>query len=238
MTQYPAPFTPMAPILRADRSPVEDFVSTPGWKEIRRASDFDHADAAPVTADWFLDEPHHRYYGRPWVMGRYYFDQILGLGLDRSARVLDLGCGAGRLGGLLTAYLDAGCYFGVDNHLRSLVAFAGYECFIHDLLGKRPNLLWSDDFEIEAFGARFDLVLDCFVSAHLPPEKREGAFRRIAAAVEPGGRLIVLSQEDTAAPALDDAGFRLSERREVRYPLLESAAAIKQTDIWNLYVRV
>lgn len=235
---HPAPFQPMASIINPDGSPVEEFVSTPGWKELRGGnSDRGNPAAVPITADWFLEEPHHRYYGRPWVMGRYYFDELLRLGLDRSARVLDLGCGAGRVGGLLAGYLDPGRYFGVDNHLRSLVAFAGYECLQHDLLLKRPLLMWSDHFEVQAFAARFDLVLDLFVTPHLTPEVREEAFVHIAAVCRRGAKLVLLTQPGLPEGRIEEIGFTQIETRLIRYPLLAGGREDHQSDLWHIYQR-
>ena len=43
-----------------------------------------------------LDEAHHSAYGRPWCLGRDYFDFLVNdLGLRRRDRVLDFGCGSG-----------------------------------------------------------------------------------------------------------------------------------------------
>ena len=235
---HPAPFDPMVPILLADGSPVEDFVSTPGWKEIRRSSDLGNPAAVPITADWFEGAPHRRYYGRPWIMGQHYFDHLVKSGLERNFKVLDLGCGAGRTGALLAEFLDPDCYFGVDNHLRSLVAFAGYECPRRDLLGKRPQLLWSDRFEVEVFRTRFDLVLDLFVTPHLSPELREEAFRRAAAVTTPGAQLIMLTPAGLPDDRLAELGWRLVEDELVTYPILETGMDEHRSDLWHLLLRI
>jgi hypothetical protein len=55
-----------------------------------------------------LAEEYHRAYGRPWVLGRCYFDELMAPQVRPSDRVLDLGCGAGRVGIWLIPFLDIG----------------------------------------------------------------------------------------------------------------------------------
>src|SRR5688500_16008680 len=54
----------------------------------------------------FIWEDHHRAYGHPWCVGRAYFDAMIHFGLRPDHRVLDFGCGAGRLGIWAAAYLN------------------------------------------------------------------------------------------------------------------------------------
>ena len=90
-------------------------LTTSDWRELR---DRNPSGDAPSVDDFkrYLAEEHHRWYGRPWCIGRSYFDFLLGRGLERGHRVLDFGCGAGRLGIWLIGHLEAGQYNGVDHH--------------------------------------------------------------------------------------------------------------------------
>jgi SAM-dependent methyltransferase len=233
-------FPHMLPILRDDGTAVGDLRSAPSWKALKQgASEGDRADAAPISAAEFLDEEHHRAYGRPWVMGRYYVDQLIELGLDPAARVLDLGCGAGRVGIWLVPYLEDACYCGVDNHLRSLVAFAGYENFLHRLWPRRPRLMLSGGFEVAGFGERFDVALDFFVLAHLEAHAQQQAVERIARVCGPGARLYTLQPPAIGEDAMRAAGFELVDSRKVAYPLLaDSPKPSHASDHWFVFARV
>lgn len=144
-----------------------------------------------VPVEEFLDETHHRAYGRPWCIGRDYFRFLRDIGLRPEHRVLDFGCGAGRLGVWLIGYLAPGHYFGIDADARSLLAFASYEIPLHDLADKRPRLLWDDSFAIGHFATRFDLVTDLFVTKHLGAAMARHAYAAIVAQLAPGGRIVL-----------------------------------------------
>ncbi len=190
--------------------------------------------AGAITLDPFLDEEHHTFYGRPWILGRLYFDTLLRAGLRPDDKVLDIGCGAGRVGVWLIPYLDAGGYFGCDNHLRSLVAFAGYESALFNLFPKRPRLLLCDDFAVGAFATKFSVVLDFFVTEHVAPDRRETAYKNIAAACAPGARLFMVQPPDLGLARMAELGFELVDQQDVTYPILtRTARAIRFTDPWH-----
>lgn len=223
----------MIPILRPDGSEAELIESPDRFPTAAATSP---RPAEPIDTGGFLNEPHHRYYGRPWVMGRYYFDQLRAKGLRRSHRVLDLGCGAGRVGVWLAAFLDADGYCGVDAHLRALVAFAAYESVLHGLEAKRPRLLHAENFEVDAFGERFDVALDFYVTPHLTKAGAIDAMARTAAVCKPGARLFSLASHLTAEE-MAGAGFRLKESFRADYPLLAGMGDYGH-DQWRIFARV
>ena len=189
----------------------------------------------PISVEWLLAEEHHRIYGRPWILGRFYMDFLVAHGLAPNDRVLDLGCGAGRVGIWLIPYLERGRYFGIDWHLKSLAAFARYEAKLHDLAHKAPRLMLSANFEVDRFGETFDVALDFYVTRHLTLEQTEAAYRKVRAVLRTGGRFFL-----PHAPQLDEAklaglGLALSESEEVSYPLLgEISKNILSTDHWHI----
>lgn len=178
------------------------------------------AGASAGVDPYYVAEGHHHEYGRPWCLGRDQLDFLVERGLAPSHRLLDFGCGSLRAGVWLIAYLEEDRYFGVDAHRRSLEAGAGYEIPLHGLEGKRPRLLCSAAVEVERFGVRFDRVLAFSVLNHLEPALAARTLERLAAVLEPGGRL-VLSHALPPPSALERCGLRLVHREERRCRLVD-----------------
>ena len=222
----------MVEVLLPNGRTVGDDESPRLWPSTSRTAPLE---PEPVDLSEFLREDHHRYYGRPWILGRYYIDELIRRGVKRSDRVLDFGCGAGRVGGLLTAYLDADGYCGIDAHLRALTAFARYECVLHGIAAKRPRLMLSDACDVAAFGERFDVALDFYATQHLV--RPTGAFERIAQVCKPGARLFMPYAPNGGVEALKSLGFELAEAFEVTYPLLVGSGK-PSTDLWHVFRRV
>jgi len=112
-------------------------------------------------------ELHRSTYGRPWNLGSHFFDFMLAQGLKTHHKVLDFGCGSGRLGIHLINYLDAGCYFGIESHYNSLRAFAHYEIPKARLESKGPRLLLDREFNFHHFDVKFDQVIETSVTQHI-----------------------------------------------------------------------
>jgi SAM-dependent methyltransferase len=185
----------------------------------------------------FLREEHHNSYGRPWALGKYLFAYARSRGLRPDHRVLDCGCGSGRLAVRLVPYLDAGMYCGIDIHLQGLLALATYEVPLHDLAPKRPRLLLNGDFAFDYFGDPFDWVFDCFVSFHLSdPAQQRAYFTNAARVLRPGGRLACLPEPKLPAADLRDLGLELEHREVQPCPLLAGHDYIAENH-WFEYVR-
>jgi len=120
-----------------------------------------------------LEEKHHRYYGRPWILGRVYFDQLIDLGLKVDDEVLEVGCGAGRLGARLINYLENGKYYGIDNDIEGLNAFNNYEVVYWGCEEKRYGLFLDSDFRFTDQGVKMKWIIDLWVSAHLSDSQKE-----------------------------------------------------------------
>lgn len=223
----------MIPILRPDGSEAE-LTGSPG--RFPTAAARSPRPDEPIDTEAFLDEPHHRFYGRPWVTGRYYFDQLRAKGLRRRHKVLDLGCGAGRVGVWLASFLDKDGYCGVDAHLRALVAFASYESVLHGLEAKRPRLLYDENFDVGAFGECFDIALDFYLTPHLTRPAAIDAMARTAAVCRPGARLFSLAMALTAEE-MAAVGFRLQESFRLDYPLL-AGKGVQGHDQWSIFARM
>ncbi|HEY9715250.1 MAG TPA: class I SAM-dependent methyltransferase [Dongiaceae bacterium] len=223
------------PIENSDGTQVIDFSDVEHWREVYVAKD--PAKLRPIGLDGILDEDHHRTYGRPWVLGRYCFDYLVRQGLRPSDKVLDLGCGTGRVGVWLIRYLDPGNYFGIDSHLKSLVAFAGYEIVLHDLGSKKPRLMYNDQFAVDAFGTNFDL---CFELSVVSRENVGYAYTKVAEMMKPGGRCFYLNQDwKFQGDQLKELGFRRMQTDTLHYPLFAASERdIIATDQWDVIERV
>jgi SAM-dependent methyltransferase len=173
----------------------------------------------PILVEDLVAEEHHRWYGKAWLMGRLRFDFLIANGLTPRDRLLDLGCGAGRLGIWLIPYLEPGHYFGIDNHLWSLVAFSAYEIWIHGVTARRPRLLLDADFRVEHFGERFDVVIDVSVTRHLSDETFRRAYARLRSVLAPGGRIFSVGHTPDRLEYLRREGFELLLEASPERPL-------------------
>ncbi len=164
----------------------------------------------------FILEKHHLTYGMPWIMGKIYFDMLVDRELKPEDKVLDVGCGAGRVGIHLIEYLETGHYYGTDSHRPSLDAFAQYEVPMNDLTGKKPNLYEDYLFSLEEIGTQFDVILDFSTTLHLNDDLRQEAYLKFAKVLAKGGRIIsapgsILLQQ----PHLKELGFKHYHRRRL-----------------------
>jgi SAM-dependent methyltransferase len=215
-----------------------DLVSTIGWRGLRDGTK-DVAAAAPIDYLRFLREEHHHFYGRPWCIGRTYFDFLRGLGLRPGASVLDFGCGAGRLGIWLIDYLDAGHYVGVDHHWEAISAFASYEIPLHDLAGKQPRLILDGSLDVVRIGQAFDLILDCFVSFHLDEQDRSQLYRGFARVLAPDGSIVLPHAATLDHERLAELGLAVVDDQVIESGFLVGhLPEAKARDHWHVIRRV
>lgn len=194
----------------------------------------------PPNYEDFVWEDHHRSYGHPWCVGRAYFDAMIHFGLRSDHRILDFGCGAGRLGIWAAKYLDAGCYYGIDPDAKALFAFAMYEVPLHNLNEKRPRLLCDSDFAVEHFNTTFDVVTDLFVTYHFSADRVASAYSRIVPHLSPDGQILIPHKPKLDAERLASLGLvvALNERRAVDMLTGTSFEAKKLSCDWHVLRRL
>jgi SAM-dependent methyltransferase len=137
--------------------------------------------------DPFRASCHDAVGGAPEVLGPWQLNLLVGLGLQRDASLLDLGCGTLRGGLHFIRYLEHGRYHGADvapDLLESgarLVSLAALE-------EKQPNIM-----SVAALDARsllVDWVLTQSVLNHLDENGVLTTVQRAARALRPGGRWV------------------------------------------------
>jgi SAM-dependent methyltransferase len=213
----------------------EGLVGHADWRQLR---DGIASEADPPRADYrrYLAEDHHRLYGRPWSIGRSYFEFLREQGLRPDHRVLDFGCGAGRIGIWLVPYLERGHYVGVDHHWMALDAFARYEVPLHGLAPCSPRLVLDGSLDVARLAARFDVILDCFVSYHLDQSDRIRLYRGFLQSLSPGGRIFL-----PHGPTLDPGQLAALGLRVVHAELRPSPFLVgyhpKDRDHWHVIAR-
>jgi SAM-dependent methyltransferase len=136
---------------------------------------------------------HRELIGGLWdEMGPHQMAFLKARGLEPHHRLLDVGCGALRLGALAIPYLDAGRYFGSD--ISESLMRAGYDLEL-DPQG-RVKTPWSHfrasaDFDLPTPGGPFDYAIAQSVFTHLPLNHLRRCLAQLAPKMAPGGRFFV-----------------------------------------------
>jgi SAM-dependent methyltransferase len=121
-------------------------------------------------------------------MGKHQLDFLVGQGLERHSRFLDVGCGALRAGIHLVDYLDEGSYYGID--INETLLAAGYDVELPPELRKklpRDHLRATDRFDCD-FGVAFDLAIAQSLFTHIPLNDIRLCLYRVAQVMRAGGR--------------------------------------------------
>ncbi len=131
--------------------------------------------------------------GPPWDferVGRTGFEVLLHEGLKPSCRVLDVGCGALRLGYWLMRFLDSGCYFGIEPQEGMLRV--GLEEIVEPEVVERAEARFSsnDDFDFSVFGERFDYVFARSILTHASKRQIAAMLASFAHTSAPDGVLL------------------------------------------------
>jgi SAM-dependent methyltransferase len=131
--------------------------------------------------------------GPTWTferVGRHGLEVLLQEGLTPSSRVLDVGCGALRLGYWLMRVLDPGHYFGIEPNQEMLEL--GLRELVEPDVVERADAHFSanDDFDFSVFGERFDFVVARSIWTHASRAQISAMLASFAATASPNGRFL------------------------------------------------
>ncbi|HWX75353.1 MAG TPA: class I SAM-dependent methyltransferase, partial [Solirubrobacteraceae bacterium] len=158
----------------------------------------------------FLGGPKHDFER----VGRHGFEVLLAERLSPSSRVLDVGCGALRLGYWLMRFLDPGCYFGIEPQ-RQMLEVGLRELVEPDVVTRaQAQFSANDDFDFSVFGERFDFVIARSIWTHASKPQITAMLRSFAATSQPRGVFLASYYPASAA-------FKLGRR----WPRLEGVVS-------------
>jgi trans-aconitate 2-methyltransferase len=126
-------------------------------------------------------------------------EQLGRLTLEGSERILDVGCGDGKITAEIAALVPGGSVVGVDPS-RDMIAFASSR---FGPSAAHPNLRFEvADARRLPYGNEFDLVVS-FNALHWVPEQ-EAALHSIRAVLQPGGRALLRLVPNGQRESLED----------------------------------
>ena len=189
-------------------------------------------------------------------VGEEYFRYFVDLGgLSPDERVLDVGCGIGRMAVPLTRYLDdRGSYEGIDVFPKGIAwcqenitpRHPNFRFRVADIKNKEYNpggRFAASEYEFPYADASFDFVLLTSVFTHLLPDEVENYLSEIRRVLTPGGRCLasffLLNEESLGAIRSgtstidfrhDFGGYRTKDRETP-----EAAIAYPEDYVRSLY---
>lgn len=100
------------------------------------------------------------------IMGANQFGLLVENGLREHHSVLDIGCGSLRAGRLFIPYLNPGNYYGIEPN-KWLVKTGIKSELGSDILNiKKPKFIYSDKFDAQSFGVKFDYIIAQSIFTH------------------------------------------------------------------------
>jgi len=125
-------------------------------------------------------------------------ERLAELHLHGTERVLDIGCGDGRVSAEIAAKVPRGALLGLDPS-RDMIAFARQ----HFGTAERPNLTFEvGDVRALPYRAEFDLAVS-FNALHWVHEQAV-ALQQLRLALKPGGRALLQFVPESEVPSIED----------------------------------
>ena len=131
---------------------------------------------------------HREYVGGQWdTLGTLQFNFLVERGMRPEHYLLDVACGALRLGVRAIPYLDEGHYLGIEKEEK--LVKAGLEDELPQSLRalKKPNIVVSSEFEFEKLGRQADFAMAQSLFSHLTADAVRKCLERAFPAMRAGG---------------------------------------------------
>lgn len=227
-------------VRKSVRSNLVRFSGSPDCCSDNKIQDFEACSSVKYQ-NKVLAEEHHLGRGRPWALGRDYFDFLISNKLiNRSDRVLELGCGEGRLGIWLIGYLNKGRYFGQDIECRPLLVFKEYEMFLHGLNYKAPTLICgelSEAGDASGYMNKFNVVLDLYATQRIKQAEILNAYRSLVCLLDVSGSIISASKPALSEADIYSLGLDIQFIGEAECELLGKFKYSKSKNRWYKLVK-
>ena len=147
---------------------------------------------------------HRKYVGGMWdEIGQLQFDFLLSQGLRPEHYLLDVACGALRLGVKAIPYLEPGHYLGIEKEKALVDAGLEKELDADTRQKHAPNIVISSDFEFEKLGHQADYAIAQSLFTHLPTTLIDTCFQKLFPVMTPRGTFFATffrSERETKNP--------------------------------------
>jgi SAM-dependent methyltransferase len=193
--------------------------------------------------------------GDPIAIGEEFLGYFVELaGLRPHERVLDVGCGTGRMAISLTRYLTTGSYDGIDIVPKSITwcrmafsrRYSNFRFHFADIYNKAYNAkgqVRASEYRMPFETSSFDFVFLTSVFTHMLPGDLDNYLSEVARVLKPGGRCLItyflLNAESIrlieAKASTIAFPFELDGCRIKRKDVPEAAVAYQEARIRGLY---
>lgn len=144
---------------------------------------------------------HRNYVGGLWdEIGTLQFDFLRSQGLLPHHYLLDIACGALRLGVKVIPYLDRGHYLGIEKEPGLVRAGLEEELPAEVRADKAPQIVLSDAFEFGKLGHKADFAIAQSLFSHFPAALIRECFSKLAPHMEDTG-IFFATYFETKVPA-------------------------------------
>ena len=131
---------------------------------------------------------HRAYVGGMWEeIGALQFNFLVAQGLRPDHHLLDIACGALRLGVKAIPYLEPGHYLGIEKEAALVKAGLEEELDAAVRQAKQPNVVVSDSFAFEKLGKTADFAIAQSLFSHFPPQLIRTCMSRLHPFLNDGG---------------------------------------------------
>jgi len=141
---------------------------------------FRPADPDPQGPEGVVRRGHREYVGGLWdEIGALQLAFLQRQGLKPEHYLIDIACGALRLGVKAIPYLERGHYLGIEKESQLLEAGAALELGPELLEAKQPQLLCDRHFRFRRFHQQAEMAMAQSLFTHLPPRLIERCLRKL-----------------------------------------------------------